>query len=114
MTDEELKQYACYLMNSCSEINEADALDIVYLELKGKLRELPPKEARKALIRSGVYPGRRCWTEVTADLIREGLCKEEILKRLADPYIEAGTTEAFAYKRALESYETIAKIMRHK
>ncbi|MBI5491829.1 MAG: hypothetical protein HY893_02725 [Deltaproteobacteria bacterium] len=114
MTEEELKRYARYLMDSCPEINETDALDIVYWELEGKPRDLPPKEAKKALIRSGLYPGNRCWTEVTADLIREGLCKEEILKRLAAPYIEAGTTEAFAYRRALESYETIAKIMRHK
>jgi len=45
-----------------------------------------------------VYPGNKCWINITADLNREGLCKEEILKRLAGPYIEAGTTEALRLK----------------
>ena len=75
MTEEELKRYARYLMDTCPEINETDALDIVYLELEGKFRPLTQKEERKALIRNGLYPGNKCWIEVTTDLIREGLCK---------------------------------------
>lgn len=84
-------------------------LDIVYLKLEGKPHDLPLKEARKALIRSGVYPGNKCWIDVTADLNWEGLCKR-YSKDLLVPTFK-WYDRGIAYKRALETYETITKKM---